>query len=132
MISKTYDFYRNYFRDKAIDGVIAPADSGTINNVITPRNVRWTVFIQRILLSVTTDAAQTLTFQDDNGTPKVVAKSPASPGLGIEVVADFGPEGIALTEGTNLDIVISGAGLGCIYSIEAYEKLTGVSTPENA
>lgn len=132
MISKTYDFYRSYYKDKSIDALVAATDSGTINNVIAPRNANWTVHVQRIILSVTTDAAQTLTFQDDNGTPKVIAKSPASPGLGIEVVADFGPEGIPLTQGTNLDIVISAAGLACVYSIEAYEKLTATNTAHTA
>ena len=125
-VESDYGFYRAQYIDKSITFVVAAADSATKENVITPRNVYSTIFVQRITLSVITDAAQSLTFQDDAGTPVIIAKSAASPGLGIEVVCDFGPKGYALTVGTNLDIVISGAGLACKGSIEAYEQLTTV------
>jgi hypothetical protein len=129
---KSYDFYRSMYADKTARGIVLVADSATINNAIAVRNARHAIYVQRIMLAVTTDAAQSLTFQDDNGTPKVVGKSAASPGLGVEVVADYGPEGIALTTGTNLDIVISGAGLACGYVVEAYERLVLPATPDNA
>ena len=131
-IQADYGFYRTMFRDKTTTFVVAAADSATKEDVIAPRNTSHTVYVQRIVLSVITDAAQSLTFQDDAGTPVLIAKSAASPGLGVEVVADFGPVGYALTEGKNLDIVISGAGLACKGVIEAYEKLTAVVTPASA
>lgn len=121
-----YGFYRWLHQDAATTHSVATTDSGTLNNVITVRNANYAIVVQRITLSVTTDAAQTLTFQDDAGTPVVFAKSPASPGLGFEIVADFGPKGYQLTAGTNLDIVISSAGLGCVVSIEAYQKTAAV------
>ena len=123
-----YGWYRATYGDKSTTGTVAAADTATIDNLVAPRNTKWTVFIQRILLAVTTDAAQTLTFQDDAGTPVVIGKSKSAPGLGVFVVADYGPKGIALTEGKNLDVVISGAGLGCKISVEAYQKLTAAGT----
>lgn len=123
-IYSDYGFYRAVFSSASVTASVAAADTATIDNVITAKNANWTIHVQRITLSVTTDAAQSLTFQDDAGSPVVIAKSAASPGLGVEMVADFGPEGFPLTKGKNLDIVISGAGLACQISIEAYQRLT--------
>lgn len=123
-VTSDYGFYRANYSDKLTHVVVAAADSATKENVIAAKSAGHTIYVQRILLSVYTDAAQSLTFQDDAGTPIVIAKSPASPGLGVEVVADFGPKGYPLTVGKNLDVVISGAGLACIVTIEAYERLT--------
>ena len=125
-VQSDYGFYRTMFQDKSTTFSVAAADSATKEDVIAPKSASHTVFVQRILLSVTTDAAKTLTFQDDASTPIVIAVSPASPGLGVEVVADFGPKGFALTEGKNLDVVISGAGLACQVNVEAYDRLTAV------
>lgn len=131
-IQADYGFYRTMFRDKTTTFVVAAGDSATKEDVITPRNARHTIYVQRITLSVITDAAQSLTFQDDASSAVIIAKSAASPGLGVEIVCDFGPIGYALTEGKNLDIVISGAGLACKGVIEGYEKLTAVATAANA
>lgn len=131
-VHSDYGFYRTYFADKSTVHSLATTDSGTLDAVIAPRNSNHTLYIQRIIFNVTTDAAQTLTFQDGAGTPVVIAKSAASPGLGIEIVADFGPKGKALTVGEELDIVISSAGLGGQINIEAYESLTGAVAAASA
>lgn len=126
-VQSDYGFYRAQYHDATTIQSVATGDSATKEDVIAVKSARHSIFVQRITLSVTTDAAQSLTFQDDAGTPVVIAKSPASPGLGLEVVADFGPMGIQLTEGKNLDITISGAGLACKINIEAYQRVTAVS-----
>jgi hypothetical protein len=126
--SADYGWYLAQYHDASVVVPVATTDSGTLQDKIAVKSTRHSIFVQRVILSVTTDAAQSLTFQDDANTPVVFAKSPASPGLGVEVVADFGPKGFQLTEGKNLDIVISGAGLGAQVSIEAYQKVTAVST----
>lgn len=126
-VQADYGHYRAFHHDASVIVPVAAGDSATKENVIAAKTSRHSIFVQRITLSVTTDSAQSLTFQDDAGTPVVIAKSPASPGLGFEVVADFGPAGIQLTEAKNLDIVISGAGLACQISIEAYQRVTAVS-----
>lgn len=117
--------YRSQYSNKSLTGVILAADSATINDFIAAKSTKHTIYVQRITLNVTTDAAKSLTFQDDANTPIVVGVSPASPGLGMTIVSDFGAEGKPLTEGKNLDITISGAGLAGVYVVECYEKLTG-------
>lgn len=87
---------------------------------------KWTIFIQRITLGITTDNAATLSFQDTAGTPVVAAKSRASPGLG-PISWDFGQEGFPLTEGKGLDIKNSAAGLACSITIQAYRRLTSAN-----
>lgn len=122
-----YGYYRAQYHNASTVYELATGTSGTVDNVIAVKTTRHSIFVQRIIEMVTTDNAATTTYQDDNSSQKVIAKCPASPGLGIEVVADFGPEGIQLTEGKNLDIVLSGAGKGAQISIEAYQRVTAVS-----
>lgn len=124
-VHSDYGFYRTMFKDASIARTMVAADTTTEHaDVIIPKSASYTIFVQRIIFNCTTDAAQTLTFQDDNSSAKVIGKSAASPGLGIEIVADFGPKGVALTEGKNLDIVVSAAGLAGQINIEAYQRLT--------
>lgn len=125
-IHSDYGFYRTMFQDVSTVRTLLTTDTTTEHaNVINPKSSAHTIFIQRIIFNCTTDAAQTLTFQDGAGTPIVIGKSASSPGLGIEIVGDYGPKGKALTEGEELDIVISAAGLGGQINIEAYQRLTG-------
>lgn len=122
---KTAAWYRTQYTDKSLKLTVLATDAtAQLANVINPKSSKHTVFIQKIYISVTTDAAQSLTFQDGAGTPIVVGVSKASPGLGIHVVADHGAEGKALTEGEELDITAT-AGIAGQVMIEAYEKLTG-------
>lgn len=131
MNNKGYDFYRTLYQDKSVRYQLAGATTGTIE-LFEAKNSRWQVYIQRIMLAVTTDAAQSLTFQDDTGAV-IIGKSPASPGLGIEIVGDYGPEGVALTAGDGLDMVISGAGLAGQVVVEAYQRpVSGITAAESA
>ena len=126
-VQSDYGFYRAMFKDASTVRTLLAADTSTEHaNVITPKSASYSIFVQRIIFNCTTDAAQTLTFQDDAGTPIVIGKSASSPGLGIEIVGDYGPLGKQLTENTNLDIIISAAGLAGQINIEAYQRLTAV------
>lgn len=89
----------------------------------------YTIYILKIIVHVRTAAAQAITFQDDAGTPVVIAVLPASAAAGDQhVLVDVqdGP-GIPLTEGKNLDIT-GAAGVAATISIVAYLKPTGVLT----
>lgn len=122
-----YGYIRSVlYQDVSSQTRVAAADTATVTP-ITHKDANHQVFVQRILMAVSTDAAQTLTFQDTAGTPVVIGKSKSSPGLGICIVADYGPDGIGLTKATDLQYVISGAGLGCVVNIEAYQKRVGSS-----
>ena len=126
-VHSDYGFYRTMFKDASIARTLLTTDvTADHADVVTPKSASYSIFVQRIIFNCTTDAAQTLTFQDDASTPIVIAKSASSPALGIEIVADFGPKGKQLTEGKNLDIVISAAGLAGQINIEAYQRLTAV------
>ena len=112
---------RTLFQDKST-AVVLSAASTTQDNVLTGRTGH-TLYVQRIKVSVTTDAAQSWTFQDDNSSARVIAVTPTSPGVGM-LEWDFGAEGVPLTEAKNLDISVSGAGLAGIVMLEAYLKQT--------
>lgn len=103
---------------------ILATDTATVTAIAAATG--YTTFVQKIQVAVTTDAAQSLTFQDNAGTPIVLAKTKASPGLG-PINFDFGPDGYPLTESKQLDIVISGAGLAASVSITAYRRATATT-----
>lgn len=105
-----------------VDVDVATGDSATKSAVVAART-NFTIYIQKITISVITDAAQSLIFQD-NGTPLIIAKTKASPGLG-PIVYDWGPHGTALTANKQFDIAISGAGLAARVHIEGYMRQSG-------
>lgn len=99
--------------------------AGTGQNKIAAKT-GYTLWIQRIMLSVTTDNAATQQFQDTAGTPVPIAKSKASPGLG-PIEWDFGEVGFPLTADTGLNHLMSATGMAAAVTIQAYYKRT-VST----
>lgn len=103
---------------------IGTADTGT--KKIIAAITGYVIYVQRILVDVLVDAAQNLTFQDSNGTPVKIAVTKVSPGLG-PITFDFGPDGYPLTESTELDAVISGAGTAYAIQVQAYAKRVGVA-----
>lgn len=100
----------------------------TVGAAFVPARVKHTIYIQRLAVHVRTVAAQALTFQDTNGTPKVLAILPASATAGDEHVLMDEPEGIPLTEGKALDIT-GAAGVAATITLTGFRKLTGVTTP---
>lgn len=99
-------------------------DSGAIT-LVTAVNARHTIFVTKIVVTTTTDAAQSLAFADSASSPVPIITQKVSPGLGANVW-DFTEDGIPLTEGKNLTLTPSAAGLAGIIHVEGYQKLTGV------
>src|SRR3990167_10558403 len=87
---------------------LAATDDTTLVSV---RNARYTIYIQRIILYVKTDAAVSMSFEDSNSTPKQVVNIAASPGDDVRFDFDFGEEGLPLTEGKDFKAMMSAAGL---------------------
>jgi hypothetical protein len=116
-----YRFIRDFYRDVGRSLRFLAAYTGTAPYLTCP-GAKYTIFIQKIILLVTTDAAQSLTFRDTATTPVVIAVVPASPGVGV-ITFDFGDDGIPLTEGKNFDIVPSAAGLAGWVNVEAYARI---------
>lgn len=114
-------FLRKYHRDvsKALQFAAAYAGSAPL---ITCPGAKYVIYIQKITVNITTDAAESLTVQDDGSSPRVFATVPASPGVGIQTF-DFGPEGMAAQVGENIDVAVSGAGLAGWINIEAYAAI---------
>ncbi len=105
--------------------LLLAADTATKHVIVGKTG--FTIYIQKILVNVTTDNAATQTFQDTAGTPVVAASTKASPGLGLATPFDWGSEGFALTADKGLDHVISGAGLAASITVQAYRKRTATS-----
>ena len=113
------DGFRSRYGDASISGNVLAA--GTGGTLITAKSAKYTVFVQKITVSLTTSAAQSILFKDSAGTPIEVALVPAS-ATGV-FTADFGARGFALTEGKNL-VVANTAGPAYAYTVEAYQKAT--------
>lgn len=130
MAGLDYAFYQRQYHKKNADTDIVV---GTQNyaDVVAAKNANYRVYIQKIVLSITTHFDGTMTFDDDGTGPPIAVytdeATAATTGQGhVPVVFDFGPEGRPLTIGANLDINQSGAGIVGVVHIEAYEKLAVV------
>jgi len=127
-----YAFYRRQYSDKTVDAtILAATDDQTL---ITAKSAKHTIFVQKITVEITTYSAKTWTFTDSNGTPKPVAHisipaaAVALPSESNIITCDFGLKGLALTEGKNFLLDVSAAGAAGAIHIEAYEKLTAVTS----
>lgn len=122
-----YLFYKNVYSNKSVDLNILTG-TASYADVIAPKSSKHTVYIQRIVLSITTHVAgDVYLFDDDGSGPPIASHTDAAAGAGVlsEVEWDFGPQGVALTEGANLDVSHSTTGVAKVH-IEAYERLTGL------
>lgn len=83
----------------------------------------WTTYVQKIEINITTDNAATVTVRALTTTAVILARTPASPGIGVRIF-DFGEDGWALPAGEGLERILSGAGLAFAMTVQAYRKLT--------
>jgi hypothetical protein len=118
---------RRLFQNKTTPKTMLAGASPSTDPLIAGK-AGYTLFVQRIEVSITTDAAQTLTFQDSADTPVVLAAIAASPGLGRKLLLE-NDEGVPCTEGKDLDLVASAAGLAGQVLVEAYLKPTATLEP---
>lgn len=87
------------------------------------RNANHQIFIQRIIVYITTDAAQSWAFTDSAGTPIGVAKVTTSPGVDTRWDFDFGPTGHPLTVGKDFLLNVSAIGLAGNIEWLGYQRL---------
>jgi hypothetical protein len=91
-----------------------------------------TIYVQRVIVYITTDAAQSWVFEDESATVKV-CEVPASPGDETRWDFDFGDEGKPLTEGEDLVLNASAAGLAGHIEYYGYMKQTAtISAAQSA
>jgi hypothetical protein len=129
-MAKTAADYRSLFKDKSTTLQIAAATDDQAS-FIAPKTADHQLFIQKIVVSITTYSAKTWLFQDSAGTPVPIyfISIPAAAGTtagddNFEI--DFGAAGIPLTVGKGLSLDVSAAGAAGIIRVEAYEKLGNV------
>ena len=119
-----YTRRRIIYQDASTTADFAAAAGDT--TIITGK-ANYTLYIQRVIVTIKTSAAQTLTFQDSAVTPIYVAKIPASPGADTRWDFDFGPEGKALSTAKNFVVAMTAGNAGH-WEILAYLKPDSVAT----
>lgn len=112
---------------KAVANRVLLATDNPAAEVLLAARTGHTIYVNLIVVSVTTTAAQSLDFQDSAGTPVEVAGLPAS-AAEAAYRYDFGDEGIPLTEATALTLTTSAAGVAAYIHVEGYYKQTAVMT----
>jgi hypothetical protein len=127
---KKYMTFQKNNPSKTTDVNLATGDTNKAD-VIAVKSANHQLWIQKIVYNPITVAAQAVTFQDDAGTPVKIGTIPASQSTPLTL--DFGPKGVALTAGKNLDISNT-AGPAAQIHIEAYEKIVSgtISTATSA
>ena len=123
------EWYRTQYTDISDDGILA---AGGGDATLVSGKTGWTIFIQRIIAYITTDAAQSASFEDDTATPIQVANIPASPGDDTRWDFDFGARGKPLGESKDFELNVSAAGLAMHFEWEGYMRQTGVEYIRNA
>jgi hypothetical protein len=127
-----YLYYQRQYGTLSADAAILTSTDYSAGNgtaIVSAKNANYTVFIQKILVSVTTYAAKTWTFQDSAGTPvpggfiSIPAAAPTAAGDATYEI-DFGPKGWALTVGKNLLLKMSAAGAAALVHVECYQQQT--------
>lgn len=125
--SKTAADFRRWNQD--ISGALVVAAATGDTTLVTARNANSTIWIQTISFFVTTDAAQSMSLEDSNGTAKQIALVPTSPGVGTPWRFNFGEKGVALTEGKDFVMNVSAAGLAGHLEWEGYIRLSSAVAP---
>lgn len=102
----------------------ASTDSDPDTTLITVRSANHQIYVQRIVLSIITHSAQTISFEDSSGVI-IAAHTDAAAGAGVPSVVhwEFGAVGTPLTIGTNLEASVGAAGIAARIHVEGYQRL---------
>ncbi len=106
--------------NKTVDGSLSAG--GTVT--VVPKSAKHRLYIQKVVLSITTHAnAKTITLGDGTLTIGVHNDFTAAIGVLDEKEFDFGPAGRALTIGATFTVTSASSGPVADVHIECYEKL---------
>ncbi|KKN24198.1 hypothetical protein LCGC14_0897290 [marine sediment metagenome] len=119
--------FRSLYQAQIADQSVATSDSGTVT--LLSGKSKHTLYVQRVVADITTSAVATWTVQDSASTPVVMAHLGPSPGRGQFVLADYGPQGRAITEGKDLNLSIGTAGMAGNLHVDAYRRQTATAVP---
>lgn len=134
-----YEWFREQYAGVKVDYNLT-ADAVAATAVITAKSAKHRIYVQKILITYLTHAdGKTIDFQDSANTPVVIARrlddAEGDATFGGDFTEfDYGPEGTALTQGKNLDIVANTGNSGSVARIViyAYQKLEGPVTMAEA
>lgn len=120
------------YQDCSVQRSIVAAGDGSADPLIAGRTGHNT-FVRRILVVVTTSAAQAFTFRTNNAAPVVIFAVAASAAVGTYEAeyAQEGNEGYMIPTGEDLDLAMGGAGPAAIVIVEAHRRLAS-NTPISA
>lgn len=118
--------FRSLYQAKVADQLVTAADSSDIT-LLTGRT-KHTLYIQQIIVDVTTSDLVTWSFKDSATTPVVVGKLNSGPGVGQFVIVDYGSQGRALTEGKDLIWSPSSSGMAGNIHVDAYSRPSSTMT----
>jgi hypothetical protein len=113
------DFQYSRYQRVNPQGVIAAAVTTSV--VAVPAVAKMAVYIQRIVVSITTPATGTIAFRDTVGTVSIFTAN-GTPSIGDQDV-DFGPEGYQLPIGAGLEVIGSAAGPVGVWHVEGYRRI---------
>ncbi len=115
-----YGHYRRLYED--VSTTLRFSAAATTATLIAAKT-NHTIFVQRIIVWITTSTTATETFEDGT-TGNDVARIPASPGADTRWDFDFGPSGTPLAVSESLVQTLSAAGHAGHLVVEAYRKQT--------
>ena len=119
--------YRRWYKN--ISGsrtFTAAGDDATL--VAAPSDSKESIFIQRIIIYITTDAATTLVFSDSSATVKL-GEVTTSPGDETRWDFDYGDEGVPLTVAESFIVNHGATGLAGTIKWYGYKRRTAVGAP---
>ena len=117
------DEYRAYSRSGKPFAIEMDFTTAAVTTtLVTARSASHYVYVQKIVCTIKTDAAQALTFQDSAATPEYLFKVTTSPGADTTWSVDFGPRGRRCTLGKNLTATFSAAGLAGHLEVVGYQS----------
>jgi hypothetical protein len=116
-----HEYIRNYRQRLDASGSVVAATTASALALI-PDKLKETVYITRIVVSVTTAGAGILTFRD-RGLPVPIFVVPSSASVG-QYSVEFGDDGYPLTEGKGMDLVGSTNGVVAVWKVEAIRRGT--------
>ncbi len=104
-----------------------PIVVGTADYTLVTGKTNYTIYVQRIIVWITTSAAQNMSFEDST-TGYRIANIPSGPGDSTRWDFDFGPDGVPITTAENLVLNASAAGNIGKVEVYAYLKPNAVAT----
>ncbi len=125
-LSTAADFRRIYSNISGSRTFTASGDDVTL--VAAPADSKMSIFIQKVIVYITTDAATTIVFSDSSATVKIF-EILASIGDEVRWEWDGGDEGVPLTVAESFIMNHSAAGMAGTVKWYGYKRRTAVGAP---